>query len=68
MTTRPTQWTETTIRPAQLGEPLARAFGWTFYEHPTEGDEAPILAVRSYRMETGGPVWNTGDYDIPDYL
>lgn len=69
MSAKPTTWTATQIDPAKLGAPLARAFGWTFYEHPTEGDEHPVLAVSLDHGTAKGPtVWNTGDHDIPDYL
>lgn len=69
MTTIPRTWEPTMINAAKLGTPLARAFGWTFYEHPTEGDEHPILAVSMDVMGKFGPmVYNTGDYDIPEYL
>lgn len=39
-------WTATNLTTFDLkGEPLARAFGWTFWEHPKLGDEHPVLAV-----------------------
>jgi len=69
MAKKPTHWTETSINPHRLGEPLGRAFGWTFYEHPTKGDEAPILAATLDRIGPQGPiVYNTHDFDMPDYL
>lgn len=70
MTMKPDHWTATTIPALSLrGAPLASAFGWTFWEHPTEGDEHPVLAVSLDRMGDNGPiVWNTHDMDVPEYL
>ncbi len=41
---------------------LATYRGWTAYEHPTRGDEAPILAVDE--SEHPGRVYHTGAYDL----
>ena len=57
------EWTESNIKPEQLVTQIGQAFGWTFYEHPIKGDEAPLLAYR-----TGYRVWDTQDYDIPENL
>ncbi len=43
---------------------LARRLGWAFYEHPTKGNEHPLLAVR----KGDRIVYNTNDFDVPDYL
>lgn len=65
----PTDWTETDLDVFTLGEPIARAFGISFYEHPTKGDEVPILAATLDRIGPKGPiVWNTHDFDVPEYL
>lgn len=56
-------WTLTGFKREKLSTEVGKAFGWTFFEHPTKGDEAPLLAYRD-----GHGVWNTYDYDIPDYL
>lgn len=42
---------------------LHQVFGYQFFEHPDYGDEAPILA-----MDKVGRVYNTNDYDLPEYL
>lgn len=43
---------------------LARFGGWTFWEHPTMGDEHTILATR----KGDDTVYDTLSHDIPDYL
>lgn len=70
MARQPEHWTETDIRWDTLGpEPLARGFGWSFFEHPTLGDEHPVLAVTLDRIGEHGPiVYNTHDFDVPEYL
>ncbi len=42
---------------------LARLFGFTFFEHPTKGDEHPILA-----RSKSGQVFNTLDHELPEYI
>jgi hypothetical protein len=67
----PTDWTETNLTAERVctGEPLARAAGITFWEHPRLGDLHPILAVTLDKIGPKGPiVWNTHDFDIPEYL
>lgn len=63
-------WEETDIKALDLrGEPLARAAGWTFWEHPTLGDEHPVLAVTLDNIGDNGPiVYNTLDFDVPDQI
>lgn len=36
---------------------------WSFLEHPTLGDEHPLLAIR----QGDDRVYNTGDFDLPEY-
>jgi hypothetical protein len=64
------KWTETEIRWNDLrGAPLAKAFGWTFWEHPTLGDKHPVLAVTLDRIGEHGPVvYNTHDFHVPEYI
>lgn len=57
------EWTESNVKAETLITVIGVAFGWTFYEHPTRGDDAPLLAHRP-----GYTVWNTHDYDIPDFI
>jgi hypothetical protein len=70
MTKKPDHWTETSLTWNDLrGEPLAKAFGWTFWEHPTKGDEHPVLAASLDRIGDHGPVvYDTHDFDVPEYL
>jgi hypothetical protein len=43
--------------------------GWTFWEHPTKGDEGHVLAITLDRIEADGPVvYDTGEYEVPDYM
>jgi hypothetical protein len=67
---KPKDWTETKIRFNDLrGEPIARSFGWTFWEHPKLGDEHPILAATLDKIGDDGPiVYNTHDFDVSEYL
>lgn len=71
MSRLPTEWIATELSYADVvrGEPLARSFGWTFWEHPQLGDGFPVLAISLDRIGDHGPiVYNTGDYDVPEYL
>jgi hypothetical protein len=43
---------------------IAKVFGFTFYEHPKHGDEHPLLAV----PKGSTAVFNTHDFDVPDYI
>lgn len=45
---------------------LKSAWGFDFWEHPTRGDEAPVLATE-HSSHTGAPVWNTQDFDLPTH-
>lgn len=69
---KPEHWTETDIRwtmQLQGSGPLARCMGWSFYEHPTLGDEGHVLAVSLDFIGPNGPVvYDTGDYDVPEFL
>lgn len=61
-------WTPTTKTRAWLKESnatvLDSSWGFTFYEHPTKGDNAPVLAIRSIGPMTD-IVMNTQDFDVP---
>ena len=61
-------WTVTTRTRLWLKETgateLARHSGFTFYEHPTKGDNAPVLAIRTEGTMTDR-VLNTQDFDVP---
>jgi hypothetical protein len=63
-------WEETEMRFFDLkGDPLGRAGRWVFYEHPTKGDEHPLLATSfDYIGDDGPVVFNTLDYDLPDAI
>ncbi len=43
---------------------VGKVFGFAFYEHPKYGDEHPLLAVPRGSMA----VYNTNDYNLPEYL
>lgn len=71
MTHKPDHWTAMDLDIVALHEscPVGRAPGWTFWQHPTLGDEHPILAVSLDYIDDSGPiVWNTHDFDVPDHL
>lgn len=72
MTHKPEHWTATDLRwidVSTVESLLHQACGWSFFEHPTEGDEHPVLAMSlDYITEEGPVVWNTHDYDVPEYL
>lgn len=71
MTIKPAHWTETTLDVTQVctGTKLAHTFGWSFWEHPTKGDEGHVLTVSLDRIGPNGPiVYDTGDYGVPEFL
>ena len=43
---------------------LSQAWGFSFYENPLRGQDAPILAVTA-EERPAGTVWNTQDFDLP---
>lgn len=52
-----------------LGEPLYRGMGWSFYEDPVHGDEAPLLALSLDFIGEDGPViFRTTEYEVPEFL
>ena len=64
----PNTWTEITgplARKIRNGESteITCCFGFRFFEHPTKGDEHPLLA-----RDNSGRVYNTHDHELPDYL
>lgn len=60
-----TAWTVKRLEAARASV-IGTAQGYTFYEDPERGDEAPLLAI--WTRSAAPTVWNTGEYDLPDYL
>ncbi len=62
-------WTTLAMRKGDLANAteLMRKWGYIFYEDPVEGDEGTILAAH-LRDGPDGPVYDTNDFDLPEYL
>lgn len=72
MTHKPDHWTQIddlSYFDLDASSILANGAGWTFFEHPTEGDEHPVLAVSLDFISNKGPlIFNTHDFDVPEFL
>lgn len=71
MVHKPAHWeaTEISWKEVSVSASLGQVAGWTFFEHPTLGDGATVLAVSLDRIGENGPiVFDTLDYDIPEYF
>ena len=71
MTQVPDGWkaTDLTWRDVAASTQLEQVFGWTFFEHPTKGDEGHVLAISLDHIGPNGPiVYDTGEYEVPEYL